>query len=275
MLFPFLLVYLATFYARLETSFAWSIDNATSMSSSALQSSKLSVFGRPLMDGESRHAVAPSVSDENIGHQLVTVSAVMIVLQILALGARLVARRFQKTRFFVDDYLIMVAGAGGLAICSIAIMGVSVAKFGMHQDWIVTNQPDSLTPFGKLSVAAQSLQTPLAITFAKLSILFFYRRIFPLPSIHYALLAIGVWIVAHGIAALLVSLLQCIPLNAVWDAGVKGRCIDFLAWSRWMSVPNIMSDLALIILPLYVVWRLKKSRSERLGLSVVFLSGSL
>ena len=243
--------------------------------SSALQSSKLSVFGKPLMDGETRHAVASSVSDENIGHQLVTVSAVMIALQVLAVGARLSARRVQKTVFFVDDYLIVVALLGGLAICGIAIMGVNVAKFGRHQDWIMTNEPDSLTPFGKLSVAAQSLQTPIAITFAKLSILFFYRRIFPLPSIHCAILAIGAWIVAHGFATLLVSLLQCIPLSAVWDAGVKGKCIDPVSWLRWMSLPNIMSDLALIILPLYVIWRLQKSRTERLGLSVIFLSGSL
>ena len=215
------------------------------------------------------------ISTEDIGHQLVTVSAVMIALQLLAVGIRLIARRIQKAPFFVDDALILVALAGGLAICAIAIAGVSVGKIGRHTDWVMINDPDSLAPFGKLSIASQATQTPIAITFAKLSILFYYRRLFPLPNIQYKLYAIGAWVIAHGLTTLLISVLQCIPLTAAWDRSVAGKCIDLLAWSRWMSVPNILSDLALIALPLYVVWGLKKSKTERLGLSVIFLLGSL
>ena len=245
----------------------------------SLQALRLSDFATPAMGRAPALAAAKAhphtISAEDVGHQLVTVGAVMIALQVLAVGTRLLARRVQRTLVYADDYLILAALAGGLALCSIAIAGVTVGNIGRHTEWIRTNDPDSLVAFGKLSVATQAIQTPVAITFAKLSILMFFRRIFPLPNIRHVLWFLGAWIVAHGVSTLLVAVLQCIPLRTVWDKSVPAKCIDLLAWSRWMCVPNILSDVALIALPLWVVWHLMRSRTERLSLSVLFILGGL
>ena len=119
------------------------------------------------------------------------------------------------------------------------------------------------------------LQIPFPITLAKLSILFFVRRIFPLPAIRTASLAIGAVVVAHGLSMLIVAIFQCEPVPRAWDMTIPGRCIDQLAWARYISVPNIATDAALLALPLPAIWRMQTSVGKRVGLSLIFATGSL
>ncbi len=60
----------------------------------------------------------PEVVAEDYGWQLVTVCAIFIVLQVAAVGGRLVARRMLKTGFFLDDYLIVAAAVRGHFQCA-------------------------------------------------------------------------------------------------------------------------------------------------------------
>ena len=44
---------------------------------------------------------------------------------------------------------------------------------------------------------------------------------------------------------------------------------------KYWSVPNIVTDVVMLILPMPVIWRLKISRAQKAGLTVTFLLGSV
>ena len=66
----------------------------------------------------------------------------------------------------------------------------------------------------------------------------------------------------------------CKPLAYSWDKTVAGgTCIDQLAYFRYNTIPNILIDGAMLVLPLPSVWKLQTSTTQKLGLTVIFLTG--
>lgn len=69
---------------------------------------------------------------------------------------------------------------------------------------------------------------------------------------------------------------QCIPFAFNWDKTIpNGTCFDVQFFANSSSVPNIATDLAVLILPLKMVWCLKISIGRRIGLLLIFLTGSV
>lgn len=110
----------------------------------------------------------------------------------------------------------------------------------------------------------------------KLAVLAYYWRIFPGRSIRRGIWVItaacGVWFVA----VLLGNVLQCVPISRFWNVTGPGHC-------RWpislyyvvTAIPNIIIDLATVVLPLYEVWHLKLSFWKRVGVCAIFTVGGL
>jgi hypothetical protein len=116
----------------------------------------------------------------------------------------------------------------------------------------------------------------LAVLFPKLAILSFYLFIFHTKPYRRTVYALGVICIGSFLAIGLTAVLQCFPLAYVWDKTIEGgHCIDQLAFYRWISFPNIFTDLCMLVLPLPLVWSLNMSRAQKAGLTVVFLTGSL
>jgi hypothetical protein len=117
----------------------------------------------------------------------------------------------------------------------------------------------------------------LAVCLSKLAILGIYCRIFTsrtLLNITYSLIAV---VVAAWIGSTLADILQCIPVECQWDKSNVGscNCFDILSYFRFVSLPNIITDLVILVLPWRMVWHLKLSRSQKLSLTGVFLIGSM
>ena len=75
----------------------------------------------------------------------------------------------------------------------------------------------------------------------------------------------------YCIALVLTVLLQCVGKS------VKPRhgCIDRYAVLVIASIINVVTDLAMLAIPLSAVWDLQMPRKRKLGLSIVFLVGAL
>jgi hypothetical protein len=43
----------------------------------------------------------------------------------------------------------------------------------------------------------------------------------------------------------------------------------------WFSIPNLVTDVAMLALPLPAIWTLKMSRGQKVGLTLTFLTGSM
>ena len=74
----------------------------------------------------------------------------------------------------------------------------------------------------------------------------------------------------------IVSLAGCNPFKANWEPTLPGaKCIDKENFFRYGSVPNIVTDLAMLIIPIPVVWGLKASTRMKIGLTITFVIGSM
>lgn len=47
----------------------------------------------------------------------------------------------------------------------------------------------------------------------------------------------------------------CIPLNKFWNPTIPGGCLDITDFYFGMQIPNILTDLFIIICPIYEVYR--------------------
>ncbi|KAI0431056.1 hypothetical protein F5Y09DRAFT_330585 [Xylaria sp. FL1042] len=80
--------------------------------------------------------------------------------------------------------------------------------------------------------------------------------------------------VTYYVAAIVVESIQCTPRELNWDPTVKGTCLDTKA-AEAISWINLFSDIALLVTPQFVIWRLKLSIGKKVGVALVFAVGLL
>ncbi|KAL8677731.1 MAG: hypothetical protein Q9186_005866 [Xanthomendoza sp. 1 TL-2023] len=115
----------------------------------------------------------------------------------------------------------------------------------------------------------------LASPAIKLSIIFFYRRIFSVPNFKKASNVVIALTVAWAIAVFLVPCFQCRPLAKYWNHKLPGHCIDSLKYIIGNQAVNISLDFMILALPQPMVWRLHRPRKDKIALSAIFLVGTL
>lgn len=70
--------------------------------------------------------------------------------------------------------------------------------------------------------------------------------------------------------------LVCVPLEAVWDPSVTGKCLSHRTEMWYVNgVMHIVLDFAIIIMPLPIVWNLNLPRPQKWLLSGIFGLGIL
>ncbi|KAI4209736.1 MAG: hypothetical protein LQ351_007332 [Letrouitia transgressa] len=186
------------------------------------------------------------------------------------------SRQSQLYAAAITTYLLAVIAiqfvATGLLISSIVWIKQG---YGLHL-WVL-GQTFALDFFKNL-FAGEILYT-LVICLVKYSILAFYSRLFA-KAIRVPVFVLGSIVTAWGIAVLLVSIFQCTPVDGFWNR-VKipppsplPKCIvDEYAFFVGIAVPNIVTDAALLALPIPYIWRLHRSQSQKIALAGIFMLG--
>ena len=129
--------------------------------------------------------------------------------------------------------------------------------------------------FTKLFVATDYLYM-LTTTFPKLCILALYLRVFTAKYLRITCYAIGVIMIVTVIAAIIDTSAICRPLAYFWDKTIPGgECGDLLTAQRGFTIPNVITDVIMLLLPLPSVWGLHTSQNQKVGLTFVFLTGSM
>lgn len=117
-----------------------------------------------------------------------------------------------------------------------------------------------------------------SMIFIKLSILLFYRRLFPRENTtarwrtcHLALCiaSVGVGVIqCFGIA------FQCTPVAFFWDRTIPGgHCINMMAFFRFANIANLLTDILILAMPIPIVWSLRLDRQKKIGVCGLFLLG--
>ena len=102
-----------------------------------------------------------------------------------------------------------------------------------------------------------------------------YARIFPSRGFRVASFIIGGIAVAWVISIICVSVFQCNPIAKAWNTSLPGTCINLKGSFIGNAVPNIVTDIAILSMPVHVVWGLHATLTHRLSVIAIFLLGSL
>ncbi|KAL2787918.1 hypothetical protein BJX66DRAFT_340773 [Aspergillus keveii] len=197
-----------------------------------------------------------------IGMAVATGVAGVVVL------TRVYARWRHIQKFGLDDALICAAMA--INIVLLAVM-LQVLRYGAGRH-LAAIEPTNAPPLYKWLVAGQLIYM-FNLYICRLSGLAFYARLNSMPQyVFYLRLSFG-FITAVYICQTLIIALQCMPLSALWDPAVTGRCISTMVVNYVTASMTIVCDSIVLLLPMNIIWTLKAKLARKIALGVVLCFG--
>jgi hypothetical protein len=124
----------------------------------------------------------------------------------------------------------------------------------------------------KLAAASQVI-CPMTTSFSKLGVLLFLSRILRQSGRRYR---IAIWttfalVCVTMLAQVLLPFINCRPFKKTWLPREPGTCsIEILSLYRYAGLPNVLTTLMVIAIPVPVLAKLHVVRAVKYGLGVVF-----
>lgn len=178
------------------------------------------------------------------------------------------------SRFFVvkkpgwDDYTMFAAWVLAFG-ASISIIFGTTKGLGRHQDHIPDNW---LEPMQQSSYAFSVLYNP-ALMATKTSILIFYLGLSETQKIfRWATIATLVVVNAGGLALTILNVAQCRPVNAAWMVPIPetAHCTNIVTIYLSSAPLNIITDLAILFLPMPILTSMRLPKKQKIILVVTF-----
>ncbi|KAI4607476.1 hypothetical protein J4E80_009589 [Alternaria sp. BMP 0032] len=215
--------------------------------------------------------MAGSLSDNPRGRQAVEISSVFTGLALITVLLRLYTRFFIIRCVGIED-----AGIALAMLCSIGLtiaIGIQ-AEYGMGRH-IKTISEDHMVKFLRRQTFWSSLIVYyLSLGLTKGSMLLQYRRIFPTKKFQIANWLTMAVVVAYTIWTVFSSIFTCTPVRAFWTHE-KSTCLNqFAVWFTNAAI-NILTDFAIILLPIPVIQKLNLGKRQKIGLISIFAVGGL
>ncbi|KAK9426022.1 hypothetical protein SUNI508_12646 [Seiridium unicorne] len=195
-------------------------------------------------------------------------TAVAILFMILQLKVCFESGNFMSPENILTFFAFIVS----LALVSQITWAVIDEHQGQHM---------SEVPKIEFEVIAKSMLLNEALwafvnTCVRISALIFLRRIFGvIDSARRIITCLMFFSVMYGLAALLIPLLICRPIQASWDNKIAGVCGDQPAAFVAVEVSGLIIDILISILPARCILGLNLSTPKKLQILAVFTAGSL
>lgn len=212
---------------------------------------------------------------------IIILSIVFTILPAIAVALRFWARAIQRAGLSVDDVLIIpgLLFSLGLSINNViaGVLGNAGGHINMDESGMIVFD-DTLTIFLQTEFATQLLSV-LSLVFTKLSIVFFYRRLFRGKVFNIISITLICAICAWGVAFFFATLFECMPIEQVWKSlyGTpehEEKCYTYLPMFIATAITNMCMDVLILTLPLPMVWRLKMPTRQKIAVSFFFLLGA-
>ncbi|KAL8821621.1 MAG: hypothetical protein Q9223_000364 [Gallowayella weberi] len=216
--------------------------------------------------------------------RILGVNIATFCLAVIAIILRFTARRLTRAAFWWDDWLMIPAIVRRLM--SFSDRGTNrdldVFRFDVlrvdHLQHIWTAPMDAGVVWAK-GLFISEVSYTIIICSIKFSLLAFYWRIFKQSKIRIPIYVLGFIVSCWGIAVILITILQCQPVSDFWNrfsptAKPPFNCgVNVNQFFNGNSIPNILTDAALLVLPIPFVWQLHLPKAQKLGLTSVFILG--
>ena len=124
---------------------------------------------------------------------------------------------------------------------------------------------------------ATQILSVLSLTFTKISIILFYRRIFRGYYFNYATWALCAIVSVWGISFFFATLFECYPFSQVWTTfyGQPRECYHYLPMFFGTAVSNMIIDLIIISMPWPMIWMLQMPTRQKVAVTGIFTLGAL
>jgi hypothetical protein len=66
-----------------------------------------------------------------------------------------------------------------------------------------------------------------------------------------------------------------VPIEKAWDPLIPGQCIDLVKFNYGLQIPNIVTGIAILILPVPVIVELGLNKETKFSLIALFTVGGL
>lgn len=121
-------------------------------------------------------------------------------------------------------------------------------------------------------IKAHELVYVVSIPFPKLAVISLYLRLFQTKLCKSALYGTAFVISATALFGVISVFANCRPLPAFWDKSIPQKCtIDPMATMKYYSIPNIATDVVMLIVPIPALYKLNISMLAKVGAACTFL----
>ncbi|CAF9926528.1 MAG: hypothetical protein ALECFALPRED_003463 [Alectoria fallacina] len=204
-----------------------------------------------------------------------TVLAVVIALLCVSTGfivLRLISRMGVVKRVSNDDYAIVIAWLVAFGFSFSICYGTGVG-LGRHEANVAPHDRESLK---KAEYAFSVLYNP-ALMATKTSICLFYLTLSKNHLVfRWSTIATLAVVNVAGLALTFLNILQCRPVGAAFDDPIQStaKCIDIVTLYLSSAPVNIITDLAILFLPMPILTSMRLPRNEKLILIITFSFGA-
>jgi hypothetical protein len=187
---------------------------------------------------------------------------------------RFSSKFFANSELALDDWFILATLVTGIP--STVLTSRTIISYGLGKDiWTLT--PTKITDFIHVFYALEILYFA-QVALLKLSLLFFYLRIFPGPMVRRLLWVTVIFDICFGMLFVLLAIFQCRPISyywSGWDGEHQGTCLNVngLAWSN--AAISIVLDGWMLALPISQLFGLQLHWKKKIGVAMMFVVGTL
>jgi len=168
-----------------------------------------------------------------------------------------------------------------IAAASVALSGQIITTYGLTYNGlgrdIWTVSPDMITTFQEYFLAYEMIYYA-TMSLLKISLLFFYLRVFPPTTVHRVLWGTIAVAALYGVAFVVVTLAQCQPISYFWtrwDGQHTGTCVDIKAVAWMNACIGIALDVWMLAVPIYEIRTLKLHWRKKIAVVLMFSVGTL
>ncbi|KAF4331543.1 integral membrane protein [Fusarium beomiforme] len=202
------------------------------------------------------------------GDEAVRISIGFTIAGNLVVLLRLYCRIFLVHLMGTEDWCI-TAGMLCSTAFTILVKFQADAGLGVHE-WELT-QEEILKPLK--AFYASLIFYNMTFAFVKASFLFQYKRLFVEERTRRAIYIVGAIVLLFSIETVVVSVFMCVPIRKFWVPSLPGFCVDKRALWFTNSSLHIITDIAIIIIPMPELSRLNLPRGQKIALLLVFACG--
>jgi len=109
----------------------------------------------------------------------------------------------------------------------------------------------------------------------KLSFLFGYYRVLAVQHMRIVYIVAIVIVGGWSLSQVLVGIFICTPVHGFWDKTIAAKCIPNIPQWYINAAGNIITDVAVFLLPLPAIWRLTLAKQQKILLLGIFCLGFL